>query len=82
MVHPTQPGLELQSERWFESPIPQGRDWRRRVVGQEGRAQELGLVTLVTWVTLSTLEQSEVDGGSIQELRNVRTGREKETVSG
>jgi hypothetical protein len=34
IVHPTQSALILQTEGRFECPVPQGRYWRRRVIGQ------------------------------------------------
>ena len=42
IVHPTQSAFILQTKGRFESPIPQGRYWRRRVIGQFAGLEEVG----------------------------------------
>lgn len=42
IVHPNQPAFILQTEGGFESPVPRGRDWRRRVIGQLADLRDVG----------------------------------------
>jgi len=42
IVHPNQPAFILQTEGRFECPVPQGRDWRRRVIGQLAGLRDVG----------------------------------------